>query len=273
MRTRTGFTLLEVILAVAITSLVMAALYMALGLQFRYTRSGHDAVAESQLARGLQARLAADIRHSLAAWPGPTAQMGGATGSNGGGTPPEAGADTGGGTGATPPPEAAAEEVPTQLNRYLQGSNQELNLYVASVPRFRPEEGETQTGISDLRRVSYFLDERGLVRRIARLVPTSDLEMEILKEEVLAPEVVDLRFRYYEPQSGTFTGDPRVEDWDGLTIGYPPLAVEIVLTIESRPSGPWGGGEPRLTTYRSVVALPGASVPQALVNEQTGVTP
>ena len=56
MTTRAGYTLLEVLLALAISLLLVAALYMALDVQFRYMQSGQNAVAEGQLARGLLKR-------------------------------------------------------------------------------------------------------------------------------------------------------------------------------------------------------------------------
>src|SRR5262249_10083630 len=84
-RGRPGYTLLEVILAIAIGLLIVAALYVALDVQIRYMHSGRNAVIEGQLARGLLTRITADIKLSMAMLPtDPTVTGAGSSGAAGG---------------------------------------------------------------------------------------------------------------------------------------------------------------------------------------------
>ena len=66
---RAGYTLLEVVLAVGIGLLLVAALYVALDVQLRYMQAGRQIVAEAQLARGVLNRIATDIRAQMAMLP------------------------------------------------------------------------------------------------------------------------------------------------------------------------------------------------------------
>jgi prepilin-type N-terminal cleavage/methylation domain-containing protein len=109
---RSGFTLLEVILAAAIGVLLMAALYSAFHMQLRLLSAGRDAVDESVLARSVLTRIGNDISSSLPAFVAPpyksaaSGGSGGGTGSGTGGSGSGSGSATGGssgtgGTGAT----------------------------------------------------------------------------------------------------------------------------------------------------------------------------
>lgn len=60
--TRRGFTLVEVLLALALTMLLLAATYSALSLFQRVTLSGRADAERSQLARAIERRMTSDIR-------------------------------------------------------------------------------------------------------------------------------------------------------------------------------------------------------------------
>src|SRR5260221_8034480 len=62
---RPGYTLLEVILAMAIAIMMLAALYVALDVQLRDMQEGRDRVEKSTVARALFNRISSDLSPSL----------------------------------------------------------------------------------------------------------------------------------------------------------------------------------------------------------------
>lgn len=62
---RRGFTLLEVLLALGLSSMLMAGLFATLRVQGRMAREGGRRVEIAQLARGLLERMADDVRSSI----------------------------------------------------------------------------------------------------------------------------------------------------------------------------------------------------------------
>src|SRR5438128_963614 len=63
---RTGYTLLEVIAALAIAALLMSGLYVGLYTQLRFAKSGRDILQRSTSARNLLTRIGNDIVNHLA---------------------------------------------------------------------------------------------------------------------------------------------------------------------------------------------------------------
>src|SRR5262245_57484780 len=86
-RTRGGYTLLELMLAMAIALIILAALYVAIDTMFREMDEGRTRVQQSTLARALFQRMTADLKPSLGpvAPPVSSGSSGGAGGSAGGG--------------------------------------------------------------------------------------------------------------------------------------------------------------------------------------------
>jgi prepilin-type N-terminal cleavage/methylation domain-containing protein len=64
-RCRSGYTLLEVVLALAIATMLLSALYVALNVQLRSAQSGRDTVEHATLTRVLFHRFDADIASSI----------------------------------------------------------------------------------------------------------------------------------------------------------------------------------------------------------------
>jgi hypothetical protein len=107
---RSAYTLMEVILALAIAVLLLGALYVAVDLQLRSAQSGRESVEQSTLVRSLFAHLDADAS-SVIALPdaarfrnpqnlNAAGTASGGTGSGGGATGTPASGSGGGGTGA-----------------------------------------------------------------------------------------------------------------------------------------------------------------------------
>lgn len=261
---RSGFTLLEMLLASGIALLLMAGLYVSMQVNLNYTAAGRDVVDESQLARTLMNRIASDIASAL--------------------TPITATR-----TAATTAATVVAEDTPatsfnvvTPLNMGVVGDGVMLTLYVSRVPRWSSaSDAEAQpTGASDLHRISYWLStaaDGGLARQVIDRVTADDEETQlppgVPNEDLLivAPEVVGLAFRYFD-------GTGWVDTWDGAAIGDdlatplgPPRAIEVKLDI--RKPGATADTPGGIRSYRHVVAIGAANAPPTAPPETTGGGP
>ena len=128
-------------------------------------------------------------------------------------------------------------------------------LFLTTVPRFNRAMADQQTGLSDLRRVTYELVPGvGLSRHESRLPQGDGVWDESTPPEILAQEVVDLQFRYFDATQGQW-----LTSWDG-TSGGPPQAVEITMAILPPDESSLAPPRPP-TSYRTVVAIPTATVP------------
>lgn len=248
---RSGYTLLEVSLAIGIGLLLLAALYVALDVQLRYMSSGRRAVAEAQLARGLLNRVAADLRNSLAMLPTtPTAESAAAS-ATGATTANASGSGSGDSSSGTDSNAASG-----QFGFGLLGDSQQMTLFLTGPPRLHQAVMETQLGYCDQRRVLYALvPGQGLVRQEVRNVAGDDGSDPTVTADVLAQEVVELQFRYFNGSTGAWE-----EQWDGSVAG-PPLAVEITLGL--LPPDEFDRAAAAPVTYRLVVSIPTGAVPNA----------
>jgi prepilin-type N-terminal cleavage/methylation domain-containing protein len=283
MKVRRGYTLLEVLLALSIGLLLVAALYIALDVQFRHMESGRNAVAEGQLARGVFGRMAADVRPCLASLPSgaltnPTTSSG-----SGGGTPSSSSSPTGSsptgsksgtGTGTASSASSSSSQTnsstPGQFNLGIVGSENQMVLYTTALPRYTQATASAYSGVGDYRRITYGLLPGGGLTRQEFHAPVLNgaSPSEQAPLEVLAPEVFDLHFRYFDATSSQW-----LTSWDGTT-GGPPFAVEIVISVRLMPESQSKGSASRPSTYRTVVAIPAAGIPQAVVDgTSTGGSP
>jgi prepilin-type N-terminal cleavage/methylation domain-containing protein len=293
MKVRPGYTLLEVLLALSIGLLLVAALYIALDVQFRHMESGRNAVAEGQLARGVFSRMAADVRPCLASLPSgaltnPTTSSGAGggtaspssspagsspTGSSPAGSSPTA-SKSGTGTGTASSTSSSSSQTntstPGQFNLGIVGSENQMVLYTTALPRYTQATASVSSGVGDYRRIAYgLLPGGGLTRQEFHApVANGSSPSEQAPLEVLAPEVFDLHFRYFDATSSQW-----LSSWDGTT-GGPPFAVEIVISLRPMPESQSRASASRPNTYRTVVAIPAAGIPQALVDgTSTGGSP
>jgi prepilin-type N-terminal cleavage/methylation domain-containing protein len=298
---RPAFTLLEILLAMAIGLVLMSALYMAMDLQLKMAQTGRDAVEQGNMARNLLSRVASDIASNLGPAPkapkstGSQGGGGAAAGGNGsgGGTSTGTGAGVGGGSSGAPTSggdssqnnntaqtPSSSSGVTTQAGSFnlgVTGDSTTLILYSSQVPReitwtpIANSDGTASMGVSDLRRISYWLVDggdgaSGLARQEVKLV-TSDDAMSAIPPDiadpqqfVVAEEVKSLKFSYFD-------GTSWQDSWDGTTIGAdsvtpigPPAAIAIEIGISFR-------GSPNLKQYRHVVAiLPANGLAQQSLN-------
>ena len=277
-RPRTAFTLLELVLAATIGVFILGGLYVAVRLHLRHAQVARDVVEQSTLARSLLDRMARDIRQNLgpvapaATAPASSSASGGTTGaasgtsgtsgSGSGSSSTTAGASSGtsgasatSGTSTTSGSSSTSGTTTTtgtsgvQFNVGVQGDSGQLTLCTSQVPR--PGDDQTAAPNGDLRRITYWLmGGKGLARQELAQVTSDDAASDPPDDPslVIAGEVADLEFSYFD-------GTAWQDSWDGTTLGPdgqnpigPPVAVAINLTL----STPDHRGK---KTYRRVVLI------------------
>ncbi|QDT95458.1 hypothetical protein [Gimesia aquarii] len=270
-----GFTLLEVILAIGLTTLLLAAIYSALDLYWKYTTIGHAQVERAQIARAIFQKITHDL-HCVTYVQQITEEE--STDSS--------------------EEEDEIEEIPvtnpdeayTTANIGVYGDAQSLVLHT-SRPARQPlllsqsmSESDSTDSQSDLLSISYFIADagseglqgvvgdrfrsateygvatQGLARlegdRLAMINADESANLEELAEQsqLLAPEIDNLQFQYFD-------GTDWLEVWDSIEYGTVPQAVKVTIgfrndddqgvikSINSKING-------YENTYSMVIALP-----------------
>jgi prepilin-type N-terminal cleavage/methylation domain-containing protein len=256
---RGGYTLLEVLLAMAIAVMLLAALYAAMSVQLHHAEAGRDVVTQATLARSLLSRIRQDIagatnlpdasRYRLQNGQGGGSGQSGASGGAGtSGTSGTSGAT--GATGATGSGSAsgsgtsssssdttsgsglvAADGTAITWVYGIQGDSANLNLFVSKLPRelMSPsvllsgtqDDGSPVTPVGDLRRVSYWMADaaNGLARQEVKVETAQNMA-------ALAPNVSDdgTGTIKYTPEVRSinfsyFDGTNWNDTWDSTTLG------------------------------------------------------
>lgn len=253
-RRRSGYTLLEMTLALAIALVILGAVYEFLNRQIALSEVGREIVEESSLARVILDRMASDIVSSL------------------GGIDPQQLPDI-----SSDPTEALleAETFAPQFNTGLEGSNSVIIVSASRVPREllasdkRMLSSDSLPKVSDLRRISYWYVEDGNQSGLARQELTGVTSSEINvqppdvgdpSEFIVAPEVRGLTFEYFDGLNWQSVWDGSAMATDGVTPVGPPSAVRVTLTLLS------ADGQ-RTREYRRTIALPAGN---NFVSQQLG---
>ena len=234
---RTGFTLLEMILALAIGLVLMSGLYLALTMQLNEAQSGRESIEEATLARSILTRMASDIVGNLGPYdPKLIAE------------PASASSATGATTAVS---DATNSTVP--FNVGIQGAETELVLTVTRVPREllaadkRRADVSQDPKVSDLRRITYWMVEgKGLAHQEVKRVTGMDADTQSDEPDQpikYIPEVKSVKFQFWD-------GTAWAESWNADDPGPapdtkvgPPAAVQIELELAQK-------------KYRHVVAVP-----------------
>jgi prepilin-type N-terminal cleavage/methylation domain-containing protein len=254
MRTaRAGFTLLEVLLAMTLMSVLAATLYASLHVAFRARDSVEAAGEESRAGQ-----LALDmVRRDLCEALPPTGVLAGAfTGTNN-----ESGSAIGGSVINTGAGIGTATGIGTGA-----GSN-DISFYAAAhTPNDVPPEGDVC-----LIEFSLGADEDGKTA-LVRYTTTGLLapETQTPAAEVLCRNVQALNFRFFDGTDWLDTWDSS-QEVDASGRGELPLAVEVTLTLTADAAGapaapiatPGAQNAGRVLTC--VVTLPCASIPESNV--------
>lgn len=293
---RSGVTLLELIVSMAISALVLGLIMFAVNNHFYIVEKQRMHVEEVQLARALLNRIAIDIK-SAVQYEGVdvTSALDGLSVDGLEGML--------GGTDLDIPTDFEDTEIETPsydyqtsfpVNLGLYGSQNSINFDISRIPR--QEEYQTLYSSdsinelldipSDVKMISYYVrigdgtaitsahdvfntsdNVPGLMRRqLSRAVTSYAVEngnSEQLQEsdELLAPEVIAIEFQYFD-------GYEWLVEWDSDSFQALPLAVEVLLTLKS--SSPYHSGgvvntfytddslgeQTSAVTYRLVVRLP-----------------
>lgn len=276
-RRSSGFTLLEVILALSIGLILLGALYFLLSSQLRMTQRGRDVLDDSAVTRGVLTRMTSDIHATLSpldprvvpdyALP-PADETTDETTmmetENPDSTTPQSTTGTDSSkaktTSTTQSSEMSTEPTvrnTVDFNVGVLGSESYFILTIGKAQRLTDSFGPEAAG---LRRILYFVvDGVGLVRyeinnptgEEARLMP-GDVPMP--EKHAIAPEVSKLSVEY-------FNGSGWVQQWNGFTqqgdlsapIG-PPSAIRVVLSVRKRGLG--GSEEDGTVQIEHVIAIP-----------------
>ena len=272
---RSGFTLLEVLLASVLAVVLMAALYVALDVQLRLAADGRDAIEQATLVRAIVQRIETDLSGTI----GPVAPPIGTTApaSSGGG----AGATGGSGAAATGTAATgdAVTEAVTQTDTIpfpagVIGSSDSVTLYVARVAGLDKNQDSSGDAPSpaDFHRVTYWLTDKGLARQVLPWVTSKEVQsstdpvMEEGKEEgdyVIAEEVTKFQVEYWNGSAWAESWDGRTLNDDGKTLKGPPMAIRIRFWL--RVPGP-ERGETIEKEFRHKIAIrsgPGPATPDA----------
>jgi len=251
---RSGFTLIEVMLSVGLTTLLMAGLYTAMNIYWMASVESYDEVNRAQVARALMRDLSRDIRSCTFV----EQEMSDEEdedyedSSSGSATDDALGTYTNGLFGTDKDlvlyisrPSGSGTYINAQtlidpldrssdamIIRYLlaEDGGSGLSSQIASDPDYQ----EIEENVKGLARMSG--DQVGLSTAIA----SGDVEMQLLASELIAQEVMDISFEYYN-------GVEYLTEWDSTVLNAMPNAIRVTLTIRTIPDEgdqPLEEGEP-----------------------------
>lgn len=226
---RSGFTLLEVLLASALAVVLMAALYVSLDVQLRLASNGRDLVEQATLERAVTQRFEHDLKAVL----GPVAPIVSSTSSS-----TMSGTSGTSGTSASDPvitdATSTTDTIPFQAG--VMGDSTVVTIFVSRATK-------TDSGQADIRRISYWLSDKGLARQEIPYVTSEQVansqepvaeEGKDLTEYAIADEVTQIQFEYWDTAGGAWT-----DTWDGSTLGPdgktpqgPPAAIRIHFWVK-----------------------------------------
>ena len=249
---RRGYTLLEVLLASAISIMLLGALYVAFDLTLRQTDAGREAVAKGDLSRAIVNRMTIDF----------TGCIGPMQAKSGGGVPATATAAATGTTAAATtttatdavtvsdtsglslPEGTAAADVPFQGG--LVGNDKQITLFVSRVPTalVNPElamavAASAKTLPPDLRRVTYYLSSSGGLCRQEKPYVTADgvrnstdPDRSQEADDLISDEVLDMTIEYFDGSAWQteWTGSDLTDDQQ--SVKGPPRAIRMTLVIQ-----------------------------------------
>lgn len=262
---RSAYTLLEVLLALGIATLLLAGLYVSMEVQLGLADAGRNRVDEAALARSLLNRIAADVAPAL------TPIRGSTSASSSSGAAPTTTDTTG--SSATSTTTTTNLNAVTPFNCGVNGDLDRLTMFISRAPtisRGTADADAAPNGVPpDVRRVTYWrASDLGLARQeISRVTAegeNSALPPDVPDEAsfVISAEVDSIEFKYFDGAAWQDTWDGAAISADGVTPIGPPRAVKVVIGIRSPSSG-------RVTTYSHVMAIQTANGQPAAPTTET----
>ena len=257
-RRRPGYTLLEVLLASVVAVVLLGALYSALEVTLVRMDANRNVIVANDLSRAVFNRLTLDLSNALGPLPpksggdgttgsaaaspattAPTSSTTAATTASSGSPSADAA-----GTTADTATSAAASGVNIPFGASVVGTDKQLSLFVSRLPTALTDlDAINATDValpSDLRRVTYYLasDGTGLARQSKPWVTAdgvwnaTDPDRANELAEVIAPEVKDATFEYYDGGTWQSSWDGSQTAIDGVSLIGPPRAIRVVLVLE-----------------------------------------
>ena len=256
--TRPGYTLLEILLASVIAMLLLAALYAALDVTLLRMEVNRDQIARNDLRRAVINRMSADLVNTLGPLPpksggdgmtgtGSSASTGTASASTA--TPASATTSTSASTPAattdtttTDSPVVTGADIP--FGSGIVGTDKQLMIFLSRVPTSLVDlEAAANVDVTlpaDMRRVTYYLstDGVGLCRQERPWVTadgvwnTSDPDRTDEFSEIIAPEVLDVTFEYFDGSAWQSTWDGSQTASDGVALTGPPRAIRVTFEMQ-----------------------------------------
>lgn len=253
-----GFTLVEVVLAIALSTVLLALLTSAIGFYLLRVDSSRNAVEQAQLSRSLLRLIANDLRSAATLYEQNVSTVNELAAAQASFDVDEL--DASGGSNSD-------SDASTELRRAigLYGFANELQVDVNRArpidPAFEYGAGEVQAGNSVLRGVTtvrYFVSPEGLARQeTSRDVDVYEADGGIsptleASTRMIASEVVALQFAYSD-------GEQSLQVWDSEEEGGAlPVAIELLLTLRDVSEGSKLSDSARERSYRMVFAMPQA---------------
>lgn len=294
-----GFTLVEVIIALALASLLFVAVYQALHLHWQYANAGGDDVARSQLLRAIASQFERDLRSVIYAQDPASADDAAdtsatsSTGTSSTSGTSSSGTGTGGGTsgssstsGATTDASGSTTSSTTDpvdatagSTTGLFGNANTLMFHVSKPSRdlsYSPlgDGLNAQSRTSDLLSITYFLSgtsggslsgalngQTGLAR-----LEGDRLSLTMADENgdtaALASGVRLLAAEVTNLQFEYFDGTAWLPEWDSAALrGLPrAVAIQFQLSVAQTSGSPRYNGQVATSSHRVVVAIPAAKV-------------
>lgn len=241
---------MEMTLALSIAMILLLALYVTLGTQFRLANAGRDTIAEAALARNILVAIANDINGQLGApdprgWPTPAAP-----------------ADP-----AMMQDPAAATDSRVTFNFGVRGDSSSIVLSTHRVqkPRAKAMDAEGAEVMSSMRRISYWMidsgESSGLARHEIKQATGADVDVEPAQlpdpmKYLIAKEVKSIQFEYFDGLTwqGSWDGSQPAGE-SGGQLG-PPSAIKITVTLRRMQNGRPVEGDVSGLEFQHVVALP-----------------
>lgn len=264
---RGGFTLLEVLLASAIATLLLAGIYAAFDVVLLQTQVARDEAAQADLARAVTNRLSLDLSAALGAMPprsgggvnstttastttgtSGTTTTSGTTSTTSSTTTTSSSSSSGSTTSTEVTDTTDPDSTPVSSDLPLQagviGSTQQLSLFSSRVPTWLTDKSAatdpTAVLPADLRRVTYYLGSNGGLCRQERpwvtadgVRTSADPDRTTESDDLIAPEVQDFACEYLDGGTWQSSWDGSQATTDGTSVLGPPRAIRVTLTFAS----------------------------------------
>lgn len=295
---RSAYTLLELILALALSMVVILAIGAAIQLYMIALTKQQAMIERKQIARSILAMIANDLRAGLQYKATDYSDLenlvqsqllaaGNAADAAGGGGGGEAADD--GGSGGDEETDPVFDEELVSFRPTLLGTTNLILLDISRLPRldqYNPLIATADAAVqtpSDVKSLAYFvsLTEGGMQSEVEYATPNApgglyrreidravasyrgDTGLVSSPDEftrLVAHEIAQVQFRFFD-------GESWLNDWDSAEQGGFPPAIEITLVIDPERTAAgttynYGGfNNQTMESYRSVVHLPAAEMP------------